>query len=426
MSHALARLVLAIVVLALPAGAGVIVVDAGGGGDATDLPEAIALASEGDVLLVKPGTYSGFLVEALSVHVVADGGVVSVTGPVAIRNLAPGQRVALDEIDIKPVFTNIFTQPPALRVIDCAGSVRIERCEIVAPSPVIWNACQKFAFWPAGADGAQVIDSDDVVFASCLFEGGRGFGSTDLFCLDTGSDGGRGLVVEGSAVGLHEVIARGADGREDGYGGQGGHGIQLIGASDVLAAGTIAEGGDGGRSNDFIGFSPIGDGGDGALVEGGATLRVLGGLYSGGEAGYSCCWITSPGEDQAGQGTIVTYPGTSRRLLTSSPAREGNDLTLAINGVAGDQVSLLVGLLPAHVPLPKFSGALYVDPSTMLGPLPIATLGAGPALVLLTIPELGPGLDVVPLELQLFVIDASGDAKVLSGPGQGVLVDSAF
>ena len=80
----------------------------------------------------------------------------------------------------------------------------------------------------------------------------------------------------------------------------------------------------------------------------------------------------------------------------------------------------------ALIPLPKFSGALYVNPATMLGPLPLLTLGAGPAIVPLTIPELGPGLDVAPLDLQLFVIDSSGDVKLLSGPAQAVLLDDSF
>jgi len=425
MHHALTRLVLAVLVLALHAGAGVLVVDAGGGGDATDLPEAIALASEGDVLLVQPGTYSGFVIDGISLHVVADGGPVLVNGAVAIRDLAAGQLVAFDEIDVLPPFTNIYTQPPALTIGNCQGRVRLERCEFMAPSPAVWDFCEDPS-WPPGADGLVVTNCDDVVLSSCLLEGGEGYGSTNPLCYDRGSDGGRGLLAQDATVSLHEVIARGADGRIDGQGGVGGHGVELAGASEVLAAGCVVEGGDGGDSTDFVGFPPAGDGGDGVFVGTGATLRVLGGIYSGGEEGTSCCWETSPGVGQLVEGTLVDYEGTSRRLLTSSPAREGEDLTVSINGEPGDQVSLLVGLLPAHLPLPKFSGALYLDPSTMLGPLPLVTLPESAVLVPLTIPELGPGLDVVPLELQLFVTDASGEVSVLSGPGQAVLLDAAF
>ncbi|MCB9897932.1 MAG: hypothetical protein H6825_08010 [Planctomycetes bacterium] len=414
-------------ILSTSALAGVITVAPNGGADFTQIDAAVGAASDGDVLLVSPGSYFGFTIDGKSLHVVADGTGIFVDGHVVVRNLQGGQRVALDGLDIQPPFTDIFTQGPAMRVEHAFGSVRIERCEIHAPTMTPGSGtCGDFASWPPGKDALFVTSSSDVVLESTLLVGGYGIDhGGQLLCLDVGSDGGRGLLVDGARVSLHDVIARGADGAQQGYGGHGGAAIEITGISDVLLSGVVAEGGDGGASEDFIGFAPIGDGGDALLAGPDAVVRVLDGVYTPGAAGYHCCWTTAPGEPKVVLGSEIDYAGGPHRFLTSSPVRAGETLSLSITGHAGDQASLLLGVLPAYLPLPGYNGVLYLDPTILLGPLALVTLTGGVANVPIPIPPLGPGLDVVTLDLQMFVLE-SGGIKHLTGPAQVVVLDGSL
>ena len=127
--------------LALPVGAQqVLVVDeAGAPGSFPDLQAAVDAAVDGDVLLVRPGTYSGFEIDGLSFTVVGDGpGVIVEEKPaglfvgdtLVVRDLASGRRANIAGLDLEievPIFGVVF--PPAgILVEDCAGSVLITNC----------------------------------------------------------------------------------------------------------------------------------------------------------------------------------------------------------------------------------------------------------------------------------------------------------
>jgi len=429
----LAGLAVTLVALA-PLHADVLRVDASGAGDFTDLPAAVAAAHDGDVLLLASGVYSGVTIDALALHLVGDGPSVRIEGHVVIRNLAQGQRVALSALVIAPPFPAVFDMhtmsqiPPALSIVDCLGAVRVERATILAATLQVndGGCTSDFGSWPPGRDAMVVRSSADVVVEGSLLVGGYGFDGAHAFlCLESGSNGGRGLTVHDSHVDLHEVIARGADGAKQGYGGIGGVAIDVLGSSDLLLSGVVATGGDGGDSFDFIGTDPISDGGDGLRTGPGVLVRFVGGFYSGGETGIACCWTPSPGEDKHLEGPSVDYAGDAHRFLTDSPAREGENLGLSITGAAGDLAFLLVGLGPINLPKPGFAGAIYVAPPFLLGPTPLAPMGDGITNYSLPVPDFGPGIDVVSFDMQLFVQE-SGGAKHLTGPAQVVLLDSSF
>ncbi|GJM20513.1 MAG: hypothetical protein DHS20C15_04280 [Planctomycetota bacterium] len=417
--------------LAAPLCADLIQVDAAGGADFTDLPAAVAAAQEGDVLLIAPGVYSGVSIDGVSMQLVADGVGVSIAGHVRILNLEQGQRVGLAGLEIAPPFPTFFDAfsmsliPPALSVLHCLGAVRIERSTILAATlqPGDGGCSSDFGFWPAGRDALVVRSSADVVLESVLAEGGFGWdGAGQFLCLEQGSDGGRAVVVQDSHVDLHEVIARGADGADQGYAGFGGNGVDVSGSSDVLLSGVIASGGNGGDSYDFIGGPPLGNGGDGVRTELGTFVRFVGGVYSGGVKGNACCWTNFDGQGKVVDGAETTYAGGPHRFLTDSPAREGELLELSITGAAGDSAFLIVGLDTLNVPKPGFAGAIYVATPFLLGPVGLAPMGNGITTYNLPVPELGPSLDVFTLEMQLFVLE-SGGAKHLTGPAQVVLLD---
>ena len=86
----LARLA-ALALLALPVRAGILVVDASGGGDFLDLQAAVDASVEGDTILVRAGTYAGFVATGKGLLVAAERGAsVQVLGKVEeFRKLPP-------------------------------------------------------------------------------------------------------------------------------------------------------------------------------------------------------------------------------------------------------------------------------------------------------------------------------------------------
>src|SRR5688572_18660193 len=90
---------LSLALLVLPvdrAAAGVLVVDASGGGAFTDLPAAVAAAADGDILLLKSGAYTAPTIANKALDVVADTGAsVVVQGPFAVTDLTATRAVTI-------------------------------------------------------------------------------------------------------------------------------------------------------------------------------------------------------------------------------------------------------------------------------------------------------------------------------------------
>jgi polygalacturonase len=81
---------------ATSARADVLVVDASGMGDFTDIQPAIDAAADGDLVLVNPGVFQGFTILDKSVSVVARStATVSIDGSVIVQHLAAARYVEL-------------------------------------------------------------------------------------------------------------------------------------------------------------------------------------------------------------------------------------------------------------------------------------------------------------------------------------------
>lgn len=80
-ARSLARCIGALVLLvASVRGQGVLVVDAGGGGDHLSIQAAVDAAMEGDVVLVRQGSYTSFRILGKGISVVADRGALVTVG----------------------------------------------------------------------------------------------------------------------------------------------------------------------------------------------------------------------------------------------------------------------------------------------------------------------------------------------------------
>src|SRR5690348_16293494 len=123
--HTLASFVL--LLLATSARAGVLVVDPSGGpGTFGDDASAAAAESDGDVLLVKSGTYGGFTITNKALDLVADAGAtVVVSGTVRVQSLATTRTFTMTGFEVVGIAH--FT---AMSVESCAGTVRLQGCTL--------------------------------------------------------------------------------------------------------------------------------------------------------------------------------------------------------------------------------------------------------------------------------------------------------
>src|SRR5262245_37780596 len=141
---------------------GVIVVDASGAGNFTDLAPAIATAVDGDVVLVKSGTYSGFTILNEALDVVADAGAsVRIDGRITVRQIAAARTVTLSGLEVHGA-----PGGGALELVLNSGPIRVQGCTLIGGNGV---ACDVLA--PGGSAVGFQSCADVVIERSTLIGG---------------------------------------------------------------------------------------------------------------------------------------------------------------------------------------------------------------------------------------------------------------
>lgn len=422
-SHSLSALATALA-LAAPASGGVLTV-APSGAAYTEIADAVAAASDGDVILVESGGYSGFAIHAKSVSVVADAGSsVTVHSPVAVRNLASTQTAVLSGL--------VLSQPwggTALTLADNAGPVRVQAVEATGGQYVFGGA------WSA----LEVTNCADTSFAGCAFTGG----GPEYGGLGFAHSGAVAIRGTASAIALHDCTVRGGHG-VFGYSnppgpithGQPGQPAAEFVDCQVFARGSSFQGGDGGDglSTGSCPTTPYdyatsgGGGGPGLRATGGSTTLVavaaLGG--AGGIGGTTGCGSQS-GSGAAGlpvePSSIVPVAAPPMSMSVPAPAREGTVLPLTFQGPAGRRVILATSSAAARAPL--FQSVLLLRPPLRrlsMGFIP----GTGRLDVMLPVPALSPGVDARSLHVQAAFVDSATGTSTVTSPGVVVILDAAL
>ena len=284
-----------------PAQADVLVVDDDGGADHTEIRAAVLAAQDGDLILVRAGTYERVVVDGKELSIVGLEDGVVITGdypaeaPLEIRNLAASQHVLVSRLQATNQSKNYVglivtandgpvvledltlfstasaqyhTGPvlPAFRVVNSA-SVGLLRCELAAP---------RSNDHTPGVTGL-FVNASSVYLHDSLVIGGRGDNGEGII-TPNGEDGGTGVVVEdGSLFAARSWLRGGAGGPSgDGLiqqsGGDGGVGLSLGPGVTAVLHDVKTEGGAGG-----FGFPTSGVDGAPTAVDPTATLTVLGG-----------------------------------------------------------------------------------------------------------------------------------------------------
>jgi len=388
------------------------------------LQQAVDAAQDGDVVLIRAGTYGGCVVDSKSVALVADvPGAVTLTTPTTLRNLDPTEAVTLAGVNVRP------TNGGGVRVLSNQGAVRLIALGSVPPvaADTLMHA-------------VEVSASTDVALLGCDLSGGSSSGAFP-------SLPGAGLSVWDSRVTLHDtalVGGRGSDAQYVGAGGSsfpalaGAAGCIVEGASEVHCAGSRCVGGEGGRGlaglcAPFVVSGGAGaSGGPGLRIEPAATVRVqdsvlLGGVGGPGGAGGAPCGTAAgsvgpTGDPVVGQSSAL--PGATRRLRAPTHVRELTSLSIEVVGAPGERAFLQVGSDTQWAFAPALGGVRLVGDTSRrlsLGTVP----SSGVLLVALPIPDLGPGVAGVWNHLQVFAVDSSGAIRI-GGAREVVLLDAAF
>lgn len=307
-------------------------VDDSGGADFTTITAAIAAAVDGDVIVVRPGSYAAF--DVVDEHLVIRGdgtGDVNVVGRTTVSSLAATREVELANLRF---FASAAQTLETFGADANAGVVALRNCSLTGA-----NGGATFA--TRNGRSAAAFDACTLVIVhASSFTGGAG-SSTEPF-LGRGAEGARFL---GSTALVLDATFRGGhggedfDGDEDGEDGGDGASFQ---SSSVRAAHTTFLGGHGG----FGGFSQTfgechgaGAGGDAVRLES-ATFDARDVTYVPGLRGQFICGDQPPPSGQA-------VSGGSATPLLFTPYCVGFEATCPCGnrslGVAGCETSFATG-----------------------------------------------------------------------------------
>lgn len=307
-------------------------VDDSGGADFTTISAAVAAAVDGDVLVVRPGSYAAF--DVVDEHLVIRGdgtGDVDVVGRSTVTSLAATRAVEIANLRFYPLAGQTLE---TFGASGNAGVLTLRACTFT-------GAAGGASFAAANGRSSAAFDACGlVVVHASSFTGGSG-ASAEPF-IGTGAIGAR---FAGSTVLVLDSTFHGGNGGEDfdgdENGGNGGAGARFQ-SSSVRAAHTTFRGGHGG----FGGYSPFlgechvaGSGGDAVQVSG-TTFEDRDVTYAPGLRGLFICGSQPPP-------TGLNVSGGSATPLVFTPYCVGFEATCPCGnrgfGVAGCETSFATG-----------------------------------------------------------------------------------
>ena len=396
------------------------IVDATGGGDFPTIQQALNSAFDGDLILVRPGSYPSFVVDDLDVSIMADGGFVT-TGTIRARNLSAGKVLVLAGLDAQGAPTSSPSSTRGAWFIDCAGSIRVQHSNFRAADSMSSLA-------EDGWDGVRLENCLDVSFTNCLLAGSRDSGA---YGDNTGTHygGGNGLYAIQSLVSVFasEVLAGDGHPATVWDAGVGGHGALLESGSQLHAHSSTVKGGDGGGTTFDLGWG--GDGGHGVFSTALCAANLLGCNLIAGQGGWgSGCSFCGGGEDgsPAIGASITILPGDPRDLCLLGPIgplREGAAVALSIEGYVGSRASMIYSYGTDRRTLTQAARLLLLSspfirllPSQAPRPIPLAlpsrnylgTWSTSTLLLTIQADNLAPGVEGVRIFAQPFHVPSSG------------------
>ena len=379
-------------------------VDAGGGGDFTEISAAVAAANAGDLLIVNAGNYNGFVLDkqltivgshpdkptvwGLTDIVSPAGATLAGLSLTRVNVLGCADTLLFDEV----VVTGGGSTDCLTFKIDDSLDVRLDGC-------VIYGKDGDFACESVGIH----IERSHVVITDSLVEGGDGWGDTfDGYDGRPGLDVAAGAHVDLAATSVHGGTGGTPDVIISGMGGDGAPAIAIEASATVILRGTnehLIYGGPGGGGG-FPGWSPPSVTGTGTLLWGG------------------CVFFPAPSHTLDITLADPSWPFT-RLTGESTP---GGLLRVHAYGPPGVSQLLVGSFFADKLDVHPVQGSLYLDPGSTFLMLPFQTISDDVGFnIVLPVPDL-PTLLGLPIHLQSFGKDLGNHGKWLaSNPMMAIL-----
>lgn len=305
----------------------------GPGAHFASIAGAIASVPNGAVLLVRPGTYTGFTISAMGLAVLGGPGV-GVTGPVFVDSTSPTQSVVVRGLTMNSL-NLCLQQPTKVGLSNCSGPVLLE--EIATPAgffgacigvPLLAENCSQVV-----ARNCLLAGRTEVRASQVVFDGGDLFGWNGT---NPSNPDSAGLLLDNSKVQVVGSAVRGGSGTASFT--VGSPGIEMHNSDLRLLPGASVAAGTG-----LPGTPPA------TIVATGASqLRIDPSVP-----------LTGPGPQLQGiQGQVLSMPA-----VHATGATAGGSLGASVTTRIGDLVILVVGLRGAPTAVPGLADDFWVAPS---------------------------------------------------------------
>lgn len=392
----------------------------------TEIQAAIDASSAGDVVVVHPGTYAGFMVDGKALTVCADGvgasAVAAVTGETVVSNLASG-RVVLSGLQLTGPSAQCPDQPGALglRIVGNAGFVLVQSCTVRGG---LSSGAGYLYQPPACASGVSAMLLQDnvggVVLSDLQVSGTTAawayhpFGGC-CFYSQYYAPSAPGAVVISSRLALMDSVLVGGAGAGAAEGGPGSEGLQLhstVPGRGAFVMGSTVRGGPGGPGFEDTLMYPGGNGGTGVQVTGLARMHLFSSTIAGGNGGPACCSGYPgglSGVPVGGLGLEHGYSGQHLQIRAPSVVHPGQSVTFEARGTPGVVVRLFASTDARFFHVPSWRGVLVpgvpaVDDGMTMGVIP----ASGVLSVSYLVPALASGVSSRHLFVQAYRTDPSG------------------
>lgn len=351
-------------VLVAAARANVWVVDDNGPANFSTIQDAINAASDGDTIIVQPGNYTSFTINDKDLRVLGTGAQKPlVVGASQVTSLASQRAVVLSDLRFQLAPASAW----ALQLTNCAGAVRVQRCNAKGANGPGGSSCGACT---STGHGVRVSGSPNVVLSEFSAQGGSsgqcGSGSNPSGCSVSG---GQGAWITSSALATFDCDFTGGN----------------AGASTDFSGASTGRGGDGFRAEGsfvFASTSPMSGGTGGGFLPSNWVCFNNSRYEQLGRGGHGCsfestltssAWFVKPtltAGDYGATNCSYTFdewppakffkrgpPGSTAarvvgQLRTSDmPAFQGstNVVSAIFEGAAGDVVEVFVSPQPDFV-----------------------------------------------------------------------------
>jgi len=354
--------------------------------DFQQLSDAVAWAAEGDTIYGHDGTHDAVEIVGKSLYVASHHDSSAVVEGILILDLQAEQCVSLSGLEV--------TQRPtvgdaALRIVDCAGSVRLQDCLV--------HAVYMYSWYQSGI-AVSIESSSNVAANGCEFLGSAYHHDEPRAAF----------IADASSISLSDCFVEGGMGwgYEDGWPGMD------LGDCLLFLTATVVRGGSGwwGLSCD-----QPGDGGVGLIATGLTTVFLLDSAPEGGYPGFT--WDIfcedglsgepGPAVDLGPDVDLQRVPGVARGWTVDNVVEKEARLEIRYRGEPGDRVYAMRSIGGAFEVHPDLGGVLLVARPHTQSPC-LGTAVDGELVVEVPISELDlPGHEDSFL-LQAFAITSEG------------------